>query len=167
MIVMPSAKTFQWMVNGFLAVIVAIVFQQVYTSMTEQGIASGGPYNNGASYPRAIAIAIAVLVVCQIFVDRFSTEPEQKMDNGIEASDLRRPMLLLIVFAVYLGLLKTLGYHLTTTPLVLGIMLICGARNIPKLLFSALTMSFAFAYIFENFLNVVLPGGIFSLNIPW
>jgi putative tricarboxylic transport membrane protein len=51
--------------------------------------------------------------------------------------------------------------------LVLGIMLICGARNIPKLLFSALTMSFAFAYIFENFLNVVLPGGIFSLNIPW
>ena len=45
---MLSVKTLQWMVYGFLAIIVAIVFQQVYTSMTEQGIASGGPYNNGA-----------------------------------------------------------------------------------------------------------------------
>jgi putative tricarboxylic transport membrane protein len=50
---------------------------------------------------------------------------------------------------------------------VLGIMLICGARNIPKLFLGALIMSFSFAYIFENILNVVLPGGIYSLNIPW
>ena len=167
MIAMLSVKTLQWMVYGFLAIIVAIVFQQVYTSMTEQGIAGGGPYNNGAAYPRAIAITIGVLLVCQIFTDRFSTESEQEINSTIEASDLRRPVFLLVLFATYLGLLKTLGYHLTTTPVVLGIMLICGARNIPKLFLGALIMSFSFAYIFENILNVVLPGGIYRLNIPW
>ena len=81
---MLSVKTLQWMVYGFLAIIVAIVFQQVYTSMTEQGIASGGPYNNGAAYPRAIAITIGVLLVCQIFTDRFSTESEQEINSTIE-----------------------------------------------------------------------------------
>ena len=156
---MLSVKTLQWMVYGFLAIIVAIVFQQVYTSMTEQGIASGGPYNNGAAYPRAIAITIGVLLVCQIFTDRFSTKSEQEINSTIEASDLRRPVFLLVLFATYLALLKTLGYHLTTTPVVLGI--------IPKLFLGALIMSFSFAYIFENILNVVLPGGIYSLNIPW
>lgn len=164
---MLSTKMLERMVYAFLAVIVAIVFQQIYTSMTEQGIASGGPYNNGAAYPRAIAIALAVLVICQVFVDRFNTEPEKVAEEQFDTTDLRRPILLLVLFAIYLGLLKTLGYHLTTTPMVLGIMLICGARNILKMLLAALIMSFVLAYIFENFLNVVLPGGIFSLNLPW
>ncbi|WP_298937635.1 tripartite tricarboxylate transporter TctB family protein [uncultured Ruegeria sp.] len=161
---MVTAKTLQYLVYGFLAVIVAIVFQQINTSMTEQGIASGGPYNNGAAYPRSVAIAIMVLMVGQFFVDRFAVPTE---DAPVNTSDLRRPVLLLIVFAIYLGVLKTLGYHLTTTPLIFAIMLICGARNLLKLALVALTMSFVFAFIFEKFLNVVLPGGIFSLNIAW
>ena len=89
MIAMLSVKTLQWMVYGFLAIIVAIVFQQVYTSMTEQGIASGGPYNNGAAYPRAIAITIGVLLVCQIFTDRFSTESEQEITRTTMHMDMQ------------------------------------------------------------------------------
>ncbi|MDA8747702.1 tripartite tricarboxylate transporter TctB family protein [Litoreibacter sp.] len=164
---MMNAKSLQALVYGFLTVIIAIVFQQIYTSMTEQGIASGGPYNNGAAYPRAIAIAIVLLMVGQFFVDLFAAEAPPGEAASVTASDLRRPVLLLIAFAIYLALLKTLGYHLTTTPLVLLIMLICSARNIVKLALAALAMSFVFAFIFEKFLNVVLPGGIFNLNIAW
>lgn len=164
---MLNPKLFNWLVYGFLSVIVAIVFQQIHTSMTEQGIASGGPYNNGAAYPRAIAIAIVILVIGQIVVERFKLGTAQREDPPVELSDLRRPALLLVVFGVYLGLLNYLGYHLTTTPLVFAIMWICGARNVLKLLLVALLMSFSLAFIFEKFLSVVLPGGIFALNIPW
>ncbi len=158
------------LVYVFLAIIVGVVFQQIYTSMTEQGIASGGPYNNGAAYPRAIAIAIALLVAGQILIDSFKANtraPAESENEKIGFSDLRRPLLLLIVFAIFLGLLDVVGYHLATTPLLLSIMLICGARDLIKLLIVALVMSFSFAFIFENFLNVVLPGGILNLNIAW
>ncbi|MDE0765468.1 MAG: tripartite tricarboxylate transporter TctB family protein [Amylibacter sp.] len=162
-----NAKFLNWLVTAFFAVIIAIVFQQIATSMTEQGIASGGPYNNGAAYPRSISIAIMILVAGQIFVDQFIASNAQKESNLHTIRDLRRPAMLLIIFAVYLGLLKFLGYHLTTTPLIFIIMLICGARSIIKLLFVAILVAFSFAFIFEEFLSVVLPGGIFSFNIPW
>lgn len=164
---MLNARNLSLLVVAFFAVIVVIVFQQIATSMTEQGIASGGPYNNGAAYPRAVSIVIIVLVLGQTLMDRFGNSPAGEADEPVVFSDLHRPALLLLVFAIYLGLLKTLGYHLTTAPLVLAIMWICGARNIGKLLSVALVMAFSFAFVFENFLSVVLPGGVFRLNIPW
>ena len=61
-----------WLVALFFAVIIALVFQQIATSMTEQGIASGGPYDNAASYPRAIAIIIGVLIALQLVSERIT-----------------------------------------------------------------------------------------------
>ena len=152
-----------WLVAAFFVVVIAIVFQQISTSMTEQGIASGGPYDNAASYPRAVAIVISVLVVLQLIVDRFATAPITEPNTA----NMKRPIALLLIFAIYLGVLNWLGYHLTTSPMVFAIMLVCGARQIGRLIVAALAMSFGFAFIFEKFLNVVLPGGMFGLNIPW
>ena len=152
-----------WLVAVFFAIVIAIVFQQISTSMTEQGIASGGPYDNAASYPRAVAILISVLVVLQLIVDRFATAPVTEPNT----TNMKRPIALLLIFAIYLGVLNWLGYHLTTSPMVFAIMLVCGARQIGRLIVAALAMSFGFAFIFEKFLNVVLPGGMFGLNIPW
>jgi putative tricarboxylic transport membrane protein len=160
---MMTFKKLGWIVAGFFAVIIAIVFQQISTSMAEQGIASGGPYDNAAAYPRSVALIIAGLVVVQLIIDRFSVAPVTEL----EAPNLNRPAALLLVFALYLGVLSWLGYHITTTPMVFSIMWICGARQIGKLFVVALAMSFSFAFIFEKFLNVVLPGGTFGLNIPW
>lgn len=153
-----------WLVALFFAVIIALVFQQIATSMTEQGIASGGPYDNAASYPRAIAIIIGVLIALQLVSERITGahQPEPLAPDA-----MRRAIGLLVIFAVYLSLLSWLGYHLAATPMVFAIMWISGGRNIGKLLIAALLMSFVFAYVFENFLNVVLPGGVFRLNIPW
>ena len=46
----------------FLSMVVAVVFQQIYTSLAEQGISTGGPYDNAAAYPRGVAILMAFLL---------------------------------------------------------------------------------------------------------
>ncbi len=159
-----TSRTLTLMVTVFFVIIVAIVFQQIHTSMQEQGIASGGPYDNAAAYPRAVALAIAVLVIVQILIE-FGTGQRERI--VVDPHGFKRAVGLLAVFAIYLGCLGWLGYHLTTTPMVFSIMIICGARQFGKMLLAALIMSFGFAFIFEKFLNVVLPGGVLSLNIPW
>ncbi|MCV0429278.1 MAG: tripartite tricarboxylate transporter TctB family protein [Roseibium sp.] len=159
-----TSRTLTLLVTAFFAIIVGIVFQQIHTSMHEQGIASGGPYDNAAAYPRAVAIVIAGLVIVQILMEILSGHQEK---IGLEPQALKRAVGLLFVFALYLGCLQWLGYHLTTTPMVFAVMYICGARQIGKMLLAAIVMSFGFAFVFERFLNVVLPGGIFRLNIPW
>lgn len=163
---MISGKHLNWMIALFLIVIVGIVFQQISTSMTEQGIATGGPYDNGAAYPRALAIVIAVLVILQLLFSAFA-KPDTQEIQTTNLAQLKRPAGVLLVFTLYVSALTTLGYHLTTTPMIFVLMWACGARSYLKQAVAALVMAFAFAYIFEKILNVVLPGGIFALNIPW
>lgn len=163
---MISNKLLNCLVALFLLIVVAIVFQQISTSMTEQGIATGGPYDNGAAYPRAVAIVIAVLVVLQLLLSLFvKTDSQESATASLE--QLKRPAATLLVFALYVAALTTLGYHLTTAPMIFALMWVCGARSYLKQIVVALVLAFAFAYIFEKVLNVVLPGGILSLNIPW
>ena len=58
----------------FFTIVVAVVFQQIFTSLTEQGIAAGGPYDNAAAYPRAVAILIGTLVLVRLLIIVFSNE---------------------------------------------------------------------------------------------
>ena len=152
---------------AFFAVVIAVVFQQIATSMTEQGIASGGPYDNAAAYPRAIAVIIGVLLICQIMASFLTRRADQQDDEAIALASLARPAAMLTVFAVYLGLLSWLGYHLATPIMLLGIMAIAGMRRPVLMMVSALAMSLFFAFMFEVFLKIVLPGGVLRLNIPW
>jgi putative tricarboxylic transport membrane protein len=163
---MISGKHLNWIVALFLLAVVAIVFQQISTSMTEQGIATGGPYDNGAAYPRAVAIVIAALVILQLLFTAFAKIENEEI-QATSVIQLKRPASVLLVFSIYVAALTTLGYHLTTTPMIFALMWVCGARNILKQAVAAIVMAFAFAYIFEKILNVVLPGGMYALNIPW
>lgn len=162
-----SAKLAEWLGLAFFAGLGLLVFQQIATSMAEQGIASGGPYDNAASYPRGIAILMLVLLAVQLVRTLTLAESghEQAEPPSLEA--LRRSVGLLVIFAVYLLCLNWFGYHLSTAPLAAAVMLLCGVRNIGFVIGLALVMSFVLAFIFEKILNVVLPGGMFGLNIPW
>lgn len=160
-----------WLAVLFFAIVIGVVFQQIMTSMTEQGIATGGPYNNAAAYPRAVAIIIGALVLLQLVVslwsrNRYSTTNHQSSDQ-ITASALLKPALLLALFALYLAVLPRLGYHLATTPMLMAVMALCGVRKLSVLATVALGIAFVFAFLFEYYLNIVLPGGVFALNIPW
>lgn len=160
-------KHLSWLVVSFFVAIIAVVFQQIYTSMAEQGIASGSPYDNAAAYPKTVAILIGVMVVLQTVLSRIRSENTETDNQIIEFGQLKRPAALLLIFGVYLGLLGYLGYHLTTAPMILAIMMLCGMRFALSAIGASLFISFSLAYAFEVYLKVVLPGGVFSLNIPW
>ncbi|WP_159590409.1 tripartite tricarboxylate transporter TctB family protein [Chelativorans xinjiangense] len=159
-----TVRQANWLTVAVLLVIVGIVFQQIATDMVEQGIASGSPYDNAAAYPKAVAILLGGMALLQsilMFIRRAPDEPPAS------AKQLRRPALLVLIFAVYLALLGWLGYHLTTVPMLAAVMLLCGMRRPMRILPQAIVISFGLAYFFEAYLKIVLPGGVFQLNIPW
>lgn len=160
-------KHVTWLIVLFFVAIIAVVFQQILTSMTEQGIATGGPYDNAAAYPKAIAVLIGFLIALQAVVSLLNPEGLVDVEEEFSISELTRPIGLLLIFGTYLALLGLLGYHLTTAPMILGIMVLCGMRLSVSTAIKSLLIAFALAYAFEAYLKVVLPGGIFGLNIPW
>ncbi len=163
---MASSRTLNLIALGFLFAVIVIVFWQIETDFKEQGIASGGPYDDASLYPRAIAIFIGVLLVFQLVIESFRGRTTT-LTEVIQASDFGRAGMMLAVFAVYLMVLTTIGYHLATAPMICAIMWICGMRNLPKLAISSVAIATSFAFVFEAFLNVVLPLGIWNVFIPW
>ena len=147
----------------FFVMLIGVVFQQIATSMTEQGIASGSPYDNAAAYPRAITLLIAGLLFLAVVVGIKSPTPQDR----VSFSEMKRPAALLGIFGVYLWALGTLGYHLSTTPMLMALLWLAGYRRAGPVLMYGLAVSFGLAFLFEVFLKIVLPGGIWRLNIPW
>ncbi len=155
-----------WLAIAFFAVLVAVVFQQILTSMTDQGIASGSPYDNAAAYPKAVAILIGILAAMQA-VTELLRRPADSEPAGYTLSRLRRPALLLVIFAGYLFSLGFLGYHLSTPVMIMAIMLLCGMRGLLEIVSAGAIISLVLAFFFEFYLKIVLPGGVFGIHMPW
>ena len=147
---------------SFFAIVILVVFQQIATSMTEQGIASGSPYDNAAAYPKAVAILMGVLLALAGLLAWQSTTA-----TTVSISEMKRPSALIAIFAGYLFGLGTLGYHLSTTPMLIALLWLAGDRRPIAAIAYGLCISFGAAFVFEVFLKIVLPGGIWRLNIPW
>ena len=163
---MASTRFLNLAALGFFLAVIVTVFWQIETDFKEQGIASGGPYDNAASFPRAIAIFVGFLLLFQLAVELLKSKAVTQVDD-VETSDLGRAAMMLVVFAVYLMVLTTIGYHLATAPMICAIMWICGMRNVLKLAVASVAIATGFAFVFEVFLNVVLPLGIWDIFIPW
>ena len=169
---MASSRTLNFIALGFLLVVIVTVFWQIGTDLKEQGIASGGPYDNAAAYPRTVAIFIGVLLVLQLAIELLKEKAASQKEaleaaENNQAPDLRRSGMLLAIYDVYVMVLTTIGYHLATAPMICAIMWICGMRNTVKIAISSVAIATGFAFIFEVFLNVVLPLGIWDIFIPW
>ena len=164
---MASSRTLNLAALGFLLAVIVTVFWQIGTDLKEQGIASGGPYDNAASYPRIIAVFVGVLLILQLGIELFKDKAEAPRTADIQPSDLSRAGMMLVLFAIYLMVLTTIGYHLATAPMICAIMWICGMRNVLKMVLSSIAIATGFAFVFEVFLNVVLPLGIWNIFIPW
>lgn len=168
---MASSRRLNFIALGFLLTVIVTVFWQIETNLKEQGIASGGPYNNAASYPRIIAVFIGCLLAFQFVMElvRKTEAPQRNAQQiaDVQPSDLRRAGMMLAVFAVYLMVLTTVGYHLATAPMICAIMWLCGMRNVAKLAIASIAIATGFAFVFEVFLNVVLPLGIWNIFVPW
>lgn len=161
-----SKKHAEWIAVVLFVAIVGLVFQQAGTSMASQGIASGGPYNNAAAFPKMLAIGLAIMTALQT-VTQIAAVRNSRTDGRIALRKLVRPAAIVFIFALYLGGLGLLGYHVAT-PLMLAVqMYLCGIRQPLAILLPALLISVSLSYVFEAWLKIVLPGGFLHLNILW
>ena len=163
---MTASRFLSVLALGFFVAVIIVVIWQIETNLKEQGIASGGPYDNAASFPTTVVFVIGFLVVIQGALDFIGIKSSAKLKIP-PRSALMRAGIMLFIFAVYLSALEKIGYHLATSPMIFSIMWICGMRNITMLICAAVFVSTSFAFVFEVFLNVVLPLGIWTIFIPW
>lgn len=151
--------------------VAGLVFQQAATDLAEQGIASGGPYDNAASYPVTVAICLVMLVALQIgasLVGRLSRRPAPDGAEGdVTLRSLARPAAALAVLVAYVLLLKPLGYYIATLAMMAAIMAVCGLRNWLAVAVVVVVVTFGLAWVFEVVLLVSMPGGLFDLHMPW
>ncbi|WP_226781262.1 tripartite tricarboxylate transporter TctB family protein [Oceaniglobus trochenteri] len=161
----------EWVVAVIFLIIVAIVFQQIATNMADQGIASGGAYNDAASYPRALAIAIAVLLAARFGLALLRHRRAMAAPYDQEAAALGaragRALALLALFALYLVGLGTVGYLLSSLVLVTAVLALCGERRLLWLIGVPLVVTFGLSIVFGGLVNVVLPRGQFGIALPW
>lgn len=160
-----SRKLAEWLAIALFAGLVALVFQQIATSMAEQGIASGSPYDNAAAYPGAVANLIAILIAVQAATTLLRGIPRGE-DEAAEPGG-RGAALFIGIFAAYLVGLTFVGYHIATVLMIALVMFAGGMRNPLALVLFPVGLSLTVAYFFEAQLKIVLPGGVFGLVIPW
>ena len=155
----------------FLIAICVAVFQQIATSFAKQGIAGGTPYDDAASYPRAVSITIMALLGISIAQKWRRTkragEGEGARAEPLDVAALVRPAALVGMFALYLVGLGLVGYSLATPPMVFAMMKLCGARATGRAGAVAVCATLLTAIVFEEGLNVVLPGGAINWNLHW
>lgn len=134
--------------------------------MAEQGIASGGPYDNAASYPRIVAIFMGICLVAQYLMPGANNAPSEIPEHASKES-IGRAMALLGIFLTYLIATDYLGYQIATPVMIFSIMVLCGEKKLLRNIVFAIVSSLVVAFVFEKLLKVVLPGGIFQIHIPW
>ncbi len=150
------------------------VFQQTNTSFVAQGAASGDAMFNAAMFPELIAWSLVVLGLLQLVAifrpnataaqgDEVAAtgepiDPEERRDS------LRKALLCLAFFIVYVATIKLLGYHLMTPLFMVACYYILGTRNIPLAAVLAIGTSLFMSFVFEYWMNVILPVGIFGIG---
>lgn len=153
---------FDWIAWLMFALIPVVIFWQSSTSLAEQDAASGGPLENAALYPRAIATLLTIIVVAQ-GVRLFFSRPQ------IQTAPASRPqtpmaLALTLLFVVYLIVLPYAGFHVVT-PVLLFVMTCALGLGPLSSLAGSIVLWLATSFVFEGLLNVVLPVGMFNLSI--
>lgn len=139
-------KHAEYLAYAFLLAVVGVVFQQIATSFAEQGIASGGPFDNAAAYPRAVAILIVTLIALQLAVSSVA----RRRDNSetLSPAHLARPAAGLAILFGYVWSLNWLGYHIATPSMIAALMILGGSRRVAEILIIPVTASLLMAFAF-------------------
>lgn len=165
-----------WLVLGAMFGVVALVFQQIATSLTDQGAASGDALMNAALFPRWIAFAIGglgLIVAAQMLLRGAPAGGNDAPANEADAppeppARLRLQEAAIIVLTlIYLVILEPVGFHIATF-LVFGAMfLVLDARPVWKALAASAVLTLVSSFVFEGLLKVVLPVGFANLTPPY
>ena len=172
----PKARIGEWLVLGFFVAVAALVFQQIATSLTEQGAASGDPLANAALFPRMVAIlmlGLAALIGLRTALGRMAPPPEHATfdatpDQPPEPPAVRARMMLgtIALLCLYLVALRPLGFHIATTAAIAAMFALLGVRPLWWAALAGAGLNLLVAFVFEGLLKVVLPTGVFGISLP-
>lgn len=161
---MERAKpyAYDWITWALFLALPLVIFWQSATSLEEQGVASGGPMENAALFPRMIAwllLGLAALNGARLLTGRVArTSPLRPTDTT------RLAVIATTLFVVYLLILPYLGYHVATPVLMALLLILLGLGPVASVV-GGVAMSLSVAAVFQGLLNVVLPVGIFEITI--
>lgn|GEM_PF-4323935 len=120
---------------------------------------------------RPVVYAIVVLVALH-FIANLRREPSgEDGSEGPEVKSLqlrqvirenRRFLLFILQTAIYLPLISLLGFVLASALYMVGTMLQLGVRNVKVLVLLPLISLIGLALMFETWLNITIPKGIFG-----
>jgi putative tricarboxylic transport membrane protein len=153
---------YDWIAWAMFAAIPVLIFWQSATSLTEQGVASGGPMQNAALFPRIIAFAMTLLVA--VLGLRLVLGRVRRPSPLHAAEGTRLALAATALFFVYLIVLPRAGFHLATPVLGFLMFWLLGIRPLAALA-GGTALSLVTAFVFEGLLNVVLPVGVFNIAL--
>jgi putative tricarboxylic transport membrane protein len=119
-----------------------------------------------AFYPRVVLIflaGLAVWLIAEDLIRRRASVGEEKKPGG-PALNYRRVLIGFFVFLGYVASLTIIGYPLATFLFVAGMGWAIGPRNVrelPKIVVAALGIALVTYLVFEKYLYVFLPRGLF------
>ncbi len=163
-----------WLVLGGMFGVVALVFQQIATSLTEQGAASGDALFNAALFPRWVAITIAALglvVAVQMLIRGApEEEPTPEADEEIPEAPARlrfQEFAIAGLTLLYILMLEPLGFHITTFLVIGAMFLVLDARPVWRAVAASALLTFVASFVFEGLLKVILPVGFLGFAPPY
>jgi len=161
---MARLKSHAWDVVAwiFFAAVPVVIFYQAATNLAAQGVASGGPLDNAAIFPRIIAWILAGLAVVNIL--RILTGLVTAPSPLTTTPTTRLALTATLLFVAYLVALPFVGYHLLT-PVLMAILMRLFGLGWTLSIVAAVGFSLGVAAVFEGLLNVVLPVGFAEIAV--
>ncbi|ENM5738405.1 tripartite tricarboxylate transporter TctB family protein [Vibrio mimicus] len=150
----------------FLLVIVLII-QQIETSLVEQGAASGGPLANAGMYPYYVVILMALFLFLDV-LDTWFLRPSNDTKTMLTEKRLSTWSKIITVLSVvsltviYQCFLSSVGYLLLTPFYLFLLFKVLHAGTATRCLFGSIGITAALYVVFQEFLNVVLPTGLYQ-----
>lgn len=153
---------YDWLAWILIGAVPLLIFWQNATSLSDQGVASGGPMSNAAAYPSIIAwILLALSLINALRIVAGQISQRSPLDP---TATTRLALIATGLFVVYLLCLGWLGYYLTTPVLLAALFAMLGLSPLAAIA-GAIAATLIVAAVFEGLLNVVLPLGIFSFTL--
>lgn len=156
------AFAYDWIVWVLFFILPLVIFWQCATSLEEQGVASGGPMENAAVFPRIVAwilVGLGVLNGVRIALGVV------KQPSPFQPTDTTRLSLMATCsFVFYLIVLPIVGYHVAT-PILMAVLLNGLGLSVLVSVAGGLAISLTVAAVFQGLLNVVLPVGMFGITV--
>ncbi len=138
-----------------------IAFGAVFYYLTFNLRPSPGPDVGGAFYPRLLVYATFILSL-KLLYNAFKKEKKDSEELfDFKDGGFRNVVLVVIISFIYLYLLDLIGFLLLTPFYLFLLLTIIEAKTFGHRILISILTTVTVMYVFQNFLNVPFPSGIF------